>query len=238
MQRTEEFENLEPVASLQILVLGAVAILAGTILAGVFLPEWLPGLSNTLTGETPKAYWYLSRGSAMIGFLFLWASMAFGLVITNRMARLWPGGPVALDLHEYFSLVGLGFGLFHAMILLGDHYIHETVAQILIPFTNHVYRLFWVGLGQAGFYLWILVVGSFYLRKRIRGNTWRLIHYASFASFAMVMVHAFMSGTDTGTPWASAVYWFAGGSFLMLLFYRILATVGNKKPARAQLKKL
>jgi predicted ferric reductase len=229
MNNVEEIENIEPIVSLQFLLLGGLAILAGTVLAAIFLPEWLPGLTTSLTGDSPKAFWYLSRGSAMIGFVLLWASMAFGLIITNRMARLWPGGPIALDIHQYLSLVGLGFGLFHGTILLGDHYIHETISQILLPFANHVYKPFWVGLGQLGFYLWALLVGSFYIRKRIGGRTWRMIHYASFAAFAMVVAHSFMSGSDTGTPWASAIYWIGGGSFLFLLFYRVLATTGNKK---------
>ena len=40
--------------------------------------------------------------------------MALGLGITNKMARLWPGAPAAFALHEYVSLLGLAFAVFHA----------------------------------------------------------------------------------------------------------------------------
>jgi predicted ferric reductase len=162
--------------------------------------------------------------------------MAFGLVITNRLARLWPGGPAAVDLHQYVSLLGLGFGLFHATILIGDQYIKLDLLRVLVPFAAQSYRPVWVGLGQIGFYIWGLLVGSFYLRKRIGTKTWRWIHFSSFLTFALVMVHGIASGTDSRTFWASAMYWAAGGSLLFLLYYRILVTVGTgrakKKVAR------
>jgi hypothetical protein len=55
------------------------------------------------------------------------ASVAFGLIMTNRMARVWPGGPTAFDLHQFTSLLGLAFAVFRGLILLGDQYIKYTV---------------------------------------------------------------------------------------------------------------
>ncbi len=49
----------------------------------------------------------------------------------------------------------------------------------------------------------------------------------------LVLVHGILSGTDSHTVWAGALYWFAGGSLLLLLFYRIMVTVGVKKTQRA-----
>jgi len=40
-----------------------------------------------------------------------------GVTMTNKMARIWPGGPTAFDAHQYTSLLGLTFALFHAIIL-------------------------------------------------------------------------------------------------------------------------
>jgi predicted ferric reductase len=150
--------------------------------------------------------------------------MALGLTITNRMARVWPGGPTAFAIHEYTSLIGLAFGLFHALILMGDHYINYSLAQVLVPFTSQSYRPIWVGLGQIGIYAWAILVGSFYVKKKIGTKTWRLIHFISFVMFLMVCVHGLMSGTDTNTPWAQWIYWISAGSILFLLVYRILAT--------------
>jgi hypothetical protein len=119
--------------SLGLLLLAAVG---GAFLATFALPAWLPGLSASLLGPEPKAYWYLARSTAFIAYGLLWLSMALGLMMTNKLARLWPGGPLAFDLHQHASILGLAFGLFHALILLGDGYSNYTLGQILIPFTS------------------------------------------------------------------------------------------------------
>ncbi len=224
-----EIDSIQPVASAGVLIAGTLAIIAGTLVSAVVLPAWLPGLVTSILGEAPKAYWFLSRGTAFVAFGLLWASMALGLIITNRLARLWPGGPVAFDLHQYVSLLGLGFGLFHALILLGDHFINFNLAQVLLPFAAQSYKPVWVGFGQLAFYGWGLLVGSFYVRKQLGNKTWRLIHFASFLTFAMVMVHGVVSGSDTNTIWGSAMYWASGGSLLLLVFYRIFVTTSSNK---------
>jgi predicted ferric reductase len=228
---SSEIESTTPVASLQVVLLGSLAIIFGALTAVMVLPAWLPGLTTSLTGEAPKVFWYLSRGTALVGFILLWMSMVLGMLITNRLARIWPGGPVAFDLHQYVSLVGLGFGLFHPLILLGDHYLKPSLLEIFIPFTVQQYHPFWVGLGQIAFYSWAIVVGSFYIRKQMGNKAWRLVHFSSFLTFVFVLGHGIFSGTDSTTTWVNIFYWTAAGSTLLLLFYRILTTVGMKKTA-------
>ena len=223
----QEFE--QSVVRLQTVLICMLAIIAGTLLAAQILPAWLPQLSTTLLGAEPKAYWFMSRGSAIVGFILLWMSMALGLVITNKIARVWPGGPTAFELHEYVSLLGMGFVLFHGLILMGDHYINYNLAQVLLPFASQNYRPFWVGLGQLGLYTWAVVNGSFYIRRKIGTRTWRLIHFVSFATFAMAMVHGLASGSDSNTVWGMTMYWITGGSLLFLIMYRILVRGGNAK---------
>jgi predicted ferric reductase len=223
----QEFE--QSVVRLQTVLICMLAIIAGTLLAAQILPAWLPQLSTSLLGAEPKAYWFMSRGSAIVGFILLWMSMALGLVITNKIARVWPGGPTAFELHEYVSLLGMGFVLFHGLILMGDHYINYNLAQVLLPFASQNYRPFWVGLGQLGLYTWVVVNGSFYIRRKIGTRTWRLIHFVSFATFAMAMVHGLASGSDSNTVWGMTMYWITGGSLLFLIMYRILVRGGNAK---------
>ena len=153
----------------------------------------------------------------------MWLSMVFGLLITNRLARLWPGGPTAFDLHQYASLLGLGFIVFHALVLMGDRYINYNLMQIMVPFGSTKYRQVWVGLGQVGFYMLTLVSITFYIRRIITQRAFRIIHFLSFAGFMLALVHGLWSGTDSGTTWARGLYWFAGGSTLFLTLYRILS---------------
>lgn len=218
-----DLENTAPVMTLQSLILLFMSVVMGAIMALVVLPGWLPGLAGSLIGEAPKAFWYLSRGSALVAFAFLWLSMGLGLIISNKLARLWPGGPAAFDIHQYTSLLGLAFALFHSLILMGDAYIAYTLRQVLVPFASENYKPIWVGLGQIGLYVWAAVVLSFYMRARMGTRTWRLIHFSSFVIFAMAMFHGIFSGTDSADPWVVRMYWYAGASLFFLLIYRILA---------------
>ncbi len=198
----------------------ALAVVAGALLALVIMPLWLPTVANSLTGAEPHAYWYLSRASGLVAFVLLWASMASGVLISNKLARIWPGAYTAFDLHQYTSLLGLAFGTFHAVILLADRYIGFTLGQILVPFAGADYRPLWVGLGQLSIYLSVVVSFTFYIRKRIGTRAWRLIHYISYAIFAITLLHGVESGTDSSNPWVLAIYWLAAASLLVLGAYR------------------
>lgn len=217
-----DYDDLEDVIPTGTMIAMFSAVVAGVFLAVVALPQWAPELADSLVGRSPKAYWYISRTSAFASFALLWLSMALGLGITNRMARLWPGGPAAFELHQYTSLLGLNLALFHGLILLGDRYIGFELHHVLIPFRTVAYRPLWVGLGQVAFYLSILVGLSFYIRKQIGHRLWRWLHYLSFAAFGMAFLHGIQSGTDSGTTLGAGLYLVSGVSLLFLLVYRLL----------------
>ncbi len=200
------------------------AIYVGLAAAVYILPIWMPGIANSFNGPSPKAYWYLSRGTGFVALGLLWLSMVLGLGITNKLARIWPGLLPTFATHENISLLGLLFAAFHGLILLGDKYSNYQLAQLLMPFGSTQYRPLWVGLGQLGFYAWLIIAFTFYIRKSIGQKTWRIIHYASFLCYLAALVHGLASGTDAGTSWAQNFYWITGGSLLFMLVYRILAS--------------
>ena len=205
-----------------------IATTVGLLVAVLILPAWLPNMSFSLGGDAPKAYWYLSRATAFVSLSLLWVSMALGLGITNKMARLWPGAPAAFALHEYVSLLGLAFSVFHAIVILGDHYINFTLLQLLVPFSTVDYRPFWVGIGQIAFYTWAILALTFYIRPVIGQKSWRFLHYGSFGMYLLAIFHGLFSGTDTSASWAQNYYWISAGSLILLLIYRILAVVMDK----------
>lgn len=215
-------------AALLALLLAAVV---GAGLAVALLPQYLPALAQSTAGDAPMAFWFLSRASGFVAFGLLWLSTAFGLLMTSRLARAWPGHLVAFEAHQFVSLLALAFALFHALILLGDRYIGYTLQQVLTPFGSQTYRPLEVGLGQTGFYLAALVTFTFYIRQRISQRAWRLIHYLSFAVFLMTLWHGVSSGSDSGEVWARILYWSAGGSVLFLTIYRILSARVKIEPA-------
>ena len=220
---TQEITDTLPAAvQLQGLLLILLAVIAGVLFAINLIPLWLPGLAFSATGSEPKVFWFLSRGSAIAAYWILWLAMAMGIIITNKMAQIWPGVPPAYEIHQYTSLLGMGFALFHALILMGDQYIHYTLLQVLAPFASENYRPLMVGIGQVAFYVWGVVNLSFYVRKRIGKKAWHWIHFASYASFLGAMAHGILSGTDSPTVWAQVSYWVSGASLLFLTVYRVL----------------
>jgi predicted ferric reductase len=147
--------------------------------------------------------------------------MILGVGVTNKIAARWPGLAKANELHQFVSIFGLALGLFHGLILLGDQYSNFKLVQILVPFTTTTYRPFGVGLGQIAFYLWGIILVSFYVRKKIGTKTWRFIHYFSYLTFLSVLIHSLLVGTDAGLQIAQLYYWITGGLLLFLTVYRI-----------------
>ena len=232
--QSTDFDESMPAMSLQAFGLLLFAAVAGALLAILVLPRWLPAMNSSLQGSAPQVFWFLSRSSALVAYILLWFSMASGLLITNKLARLWPGGPVAFDLHQYTSLLGLAISLFHALILMGDRYIQFTLPVVLIPFTSSEYRPLWVGLGQVSFYLLAIVSLSFYVRRKITPRVWRSIHYVSFLTYALALAHGIASGTDSSLVWVSGMYWISGGMLLFFFIYRILVITLKPRPLAAK----
>ncbi|HLW49214.1 MAG TPA: ferric reductase-like transmembrane domain-containing protein [bacterium] len=193
--------------------------------------NWLALLAASLSGPEPQAYWYLSRAAGLTAYGLLWLAIVLGLSLSNRLARVWPGGPTAADLHQFASLLALVFATLHGLVLLGDRYIGYTFVQILVPFAGSGYRPLWVGAGQVGFYLAAVVAFSVYVRGSIGYRAWRVLHYLSFVVYLLATVHALGAGTDSASPQAFLIYW-AGAAVVGLLTVRRVLT-GGPRPAGA-----
>lgn len=193
------------------------------VLAVYTAQQFAPLLASSLIGELGKGYWDLSRASGVMAYLLFWASIMLGLLMSNKFARAWPGGPTAFALHEFMCLLGLGFAAFHALILLADEYINFNIGQIIMPFATSGTEVFWVGLGQIGFYLLLVIVCSFYVRRWIGTQVWRWLHFATFIAYMLITVHGLIIGSDSKTPLMLGVYALTNVAVWFLTIYRILA---------------
>ena len=217
--------DVQPTMSLEAVLMIFLASIVGAFAAAVVLPTWLPGLSQSLLGAEPKAYWYLSRTSGIVAYMLLWISTALGIMVTNKMARAWPGGPTAVDIHQYASLLALAIAIFHALILFGDRYMNFSLAQLAIPFATGGRQQTWIGMGQLGFYVMIPVAFSFYARRFMGYRMWRIVHYASFIVYILVTAHGLWSGSDTSTPALMALYSASVLATYFLTMYRIFVSI-------------
>ena len=206
---------------LNVLILPA-GVGIGLLLVFLLLPNIIPGMAASIIATAPKAFWYLSRAMAICSYLILWVSMTLGLAMTNQLAAKGITRAAIFEIHKFTSIMGLFFALFHGLILIGDQFLHLGILNVFIPFAVSSYRPIWVGLGQVAFYLWAILVLSFYVRRQITKKVWRFIHFASFATFILALFHGITSGTDAGLVSMQGFYWLSGGLFIFLTLYRIL----------------
>lgn len=179
-----------------------------------------------LTGTKLAAVgtWQLTRAAGIVAYLLLYASVVLGLLqsmgwLKGRLAPVF-----SLGLHEHLSLSALYATLFHFVILRWDHYVGFDWADLLIPFKVS-YSPGLIALGIISFYLMLVAVLSTYLRARIGGRLWRLLHQLTLLAFLGVLIHGVLMGTDTARPILSYLYLLTGLSVLMLTGLRVLKGV-------------
>jgi predicted ferric reductase len=174
---------------------------------------------DALSG-TNNAFWYISRAAALTAYLLLTATVCLGLLVRTRMLEWLAARWRWFDLHQFTSLLALGFVLLHVFSLLGDTFIGFSLDQLLIPFGSP-YRPLEVAAGVIALYLLLLVTASSYAQRLIGHRTWRALHYASFAVFALALAHGIFAGSDSSQPWASGLYWISGLVVAVLTVWRI-----------------
>ena len=220
--------------SLQPYIWGFVVVMTALLVLMPLWPTLVSNLQYSFSGDAPKVYWYLSRATGFVALTILWVSMALGIGLSNKLARKWPGAPTAFAMHEFLSLLGLSFAIYHGLVLMGDHFVDFSLPRILTPFSIE-HRTVWVGLGQVSFYAWVIAAASFYVRRWIGQKTWRLIHYTNFVTFALGWLHGTFSGSDSVTPQARWYYWITAEILLVLLAYRLYESTSKKNLSFRQL---
>jgi predicted ferric reductase len=163
--------------------------------------------------------WYTARAGGMLAFVLLTASIVLGLTLSGR-ARLkhWPRFAVE-DVHRFAGLLAGTFVGIHVLALLLDTYVPFSLSQILVPGTAS-YRPLPTALGVVGVELLAALGIANRYRKRLSYRSWRRTHYLNFAVWALALVHGITSGTDSGTPWAVALYALAAGAVTGLVVWR------------------
>ncbi len=226
-------------------VVGGIAVAFGIVTIMIVTGQWQTAstaVSNILVqighwlGAAPAAdsrvYWYMARSAGIVAYLLLWGSVASGIAISNKLLNGLVKPPVVFEIHKSLSILAMIVGMFHGIILLGDTYMNFGVLDLVLPF-HSPYQPLWVGLGILGFYLSVILVASFYIKKRIGQRAWRLLHYSSFARWIMASLHGIAAGTDTQSVLMKMLYAVAIVSVGYLLTYRIFMA-REPVPARAR----
>jgi sulfoxide reductase heme-binding subunit YedZ len=148
-------------------------------------------------GAGSHLFWLTSRAAGISALVLASLAVAAGLAIGAR------GGKRTAQLktlHEALSLATLAALALHGLALLGDGWLHPSLADIAVPFTSG-YRPFWTGLGIIGGYGLAALALSYYARARIGVARWRTLHRFIAVFWLLGVVHTLGAGTDAGQPW-------------------------------------
>lgn len=204
--------------SAQVLGIGLVLVI-GIIGGSYALLMWGKAASALLTA-TDKHFWYLSRASGVIAYTLFWLAVVFGLLLSTRLGKHFNAARV-FALHQYLSLIAVGFAAFHAGILLADSFLNLNIWQILLPFGFQSDRV-GVALGQLGFWLLFICAFSFFIKKYIGQSVWRWLHFLTFMAYMLISIHVLMVGSDSRI--LPLLLFYAGSQTVVFLLttYRLL----------------
>jgi sulfoxide reductase heme-binding subunit YedZ len=186
--------------------------------------------------KSDPTFWLLARATGIVAYVLLTVSVLAGLLVKSRPFGTKIKPAVAVDMHRTLVLLSLTALAGHGLALVLDHTVEIALLDLLVPGTAP-YRPFWTGLGVLAGELMLIVYLSFGLRKRIGVRNWRRLHWTTYGAFAGATAHGLMAGTDSGAPWALAMYFGAVGAVVAASAWRALVpppTPARPKPRPAR----
>lgn len=156
------------------------------------------GAATTAAGPSPL--WYATRGAGVTTLVLLTVTVVLGV----GTALHWEGPAtprfVTAGLHRNLSLLAVALLAVHVVTTLLDPFAAIGVAGATVPFSG-AYRRLWLGLGVLAAEVLLAVALTSAARRRLGPRTWRLVHWAAYASWPLAVVHGLGTGSDAQAPW-------------------------------------
>jgi sulfoxide reductase heme-binding subunit YedZ len=178
-------------------------------------------MTLALAAASPKAYWYLTRGTGAVALVLLTVSVLLGVLGSLRFSAgpRWPR--FAIDtLHRDVSLLVLLVLVVHIITSVLDSFAPISVTNAVIPFTG-TYRPLWLGLGALSFDLLVALAVTSLVRRRLGYRAWRAVHWLAYASWPVAVLHGLGTGSDTKIWWMLALTGACVITVLMAVWARI-----------------
>jgi methionine sulfoxide reductase heme-binding subunit len=154
------------------------------------------------TSTGPYVFWITSRAAGIAALVLASVSVCVGLLMGGHLLKR--RGPDLRATHEALSLATLGALLVHGLSLLGDQYLHPSLADVAIPFASS-YKTLWTTTGIVAFWAMLILGLSYYARSRIGMQRWRMLHRFTAVAWVLGVVHSLGEGTDAGQAWFLAM---------------------------------
>ena len=179
---------------------------------------------------TDTLLWYTTRGAGAVSLVLLSAVVVLGILSVLRVqSTAWPRFLTA-GLHRNLALMTLVFLALHIVTAVVDPFTHLGWLAAVVPFSSY-YRTFWLGLGTIAFELLLAIVVTSLVRSVIGQVAWRLVHWLSYASWPVAVLHGFGTGTDAWSAWLFALQAVCVAAVLAAIAYRLVA--GSRDPLAA-----
>jgi methionine sulfoxide reductase heme-binding subunit len=188
--------------------------------------------------EMKSFAWFFGRASGILAFILLSIVVGNGLLMTTRLVfRLLPPA-LNYEMHRFFAWMALLTVIGHLVSFTFDEYFHLTFSEGLVPFvltrdfsSSLGFDLrYAVGIGTVAFYgILTLIISSELKGKFLSIKKWRVLHYSSFLTYLLFLVHGIIAGTDTATWWMIWLYSVSAIIVFGLTGLRIFAVIQKRR---------
>lgn len=169
----------------------------------------------------PRLLWFVSRATGLVALVLLTLTLVLGITASTRLASAgWPRF-VTQGLHRNVSLFVLVLLGGHVAAVVIDDYVPIRPVDAAVPFLA-TYRPIWLGLGVLSLEFLLALVLTSLMRQRLGYGTWRVVHWISYLSWPLAVVHGLGTGSDPREPWAVALTAGCGLAVLAAIFWRIV----------------
>ena len=172
-------------------------------------------------------FWILARVTGLGSYAALAIALVTGIALRTAVFD-WLGSNRAVrGLHEYTIVLWIPLAGLHVVSLLLDSTARVGWLDVVVPFHSS-YGTLAIGVGALSLDVLVLVTAAAYLKRRMRKDVWLWVHRLAYVAFALIFLHAVLSGTDFSDPAVSAITWGSAAALLTLAVARLL---GGRLPA-------
>jgi methionine sulfoxide reductase heme-binding subunit len=178
-----------------------------------------------MTGD--QFFWVLARVAGLSSYASLAIAVVTGVALRSAVLD-WLGSNRAVrSLHEYSTALWIPLATLHVVSLLLDATARVGVLDVFVPF-HSTYGTLGIGLGALSLDLLVVVTVAALLKRRMGKGLWVWLHRLAYLAFALIFVHALLSGTDFSDPAVSAITW---GSAAVLITLGLTRALFGRLPA-------
>jgi sulfoxide reductase heme-binding subunit YedZ len=172
-------------------------------------------------------FWVLSRVSGLSSYAALAIALVTGIGLRTAVFDWLGSNRLVRSVHEYTTVLWIPLAVLHIVSLLLDSTARIGLLDVFVPFHSS-YGTLGIGLGALSLDVLLVVTVTAYLKRRMPKEWWLWVHRLAYAAFALIFLHAVLSGTDFSDPVVSAITWGSAAALLTLALVRLL---GGRLPA-------